>query len=156
MSTVNDPLKYLWRAEYQDGHTITQPENDQHPDHNPEAEHNPSAFRLVEDYLSKSPLLRFSIFSPANGIVMAEVDLTTGKFGVYSSVGEFHIGSLERPHVPKLIYYRIVQQDRVITPIIEDGKIVGQTTEDKAPEIKGYALGWVDRGKTNEHVLVLE
>lgn len=156
MSTVKKPLKYLWKAEFKNGHVIIQPENDQRPDHDPDAEYNPSAFSLISDYLSNSPLLAFSIFRPHDGLVLATVWLATGEFSVHPHVALFRTGSNDPPHNPDLIFYRVVQRDRVITPIIENGKIVGQTTEDKDPDIKAYALGWKDRGKTNEHVLVLE
>lgn len=156
MSTVNDPLKYLWLAEFDDGHTISQPPDDKYPGFDPEADHNPSAFRLISDYLPNSPLKSFCVFNPMDGVSIAKVYLKTGMFKVRGSKHSFRLCSLDEPRNPDLIFYRIVRQDRVITPVIENGVLVDSKTEDKAPEIKGYALGWKDHGKSNEHVLVLE
>lgn len=156
MSTVSDPLKYLFIANFEDGHEIVQPPDDRSQRYVEGADHNPSAFTDVLDYLSQSPLLRFSLFNVATRREAVSLELKTGYFEIFPSPKRFKINGNQSPHKPDIIFHRITQMKRTITPIIEDGKVVGSTTQDFPPEIVAYALGWKDNGNSNEHVLVLE
>lgn len=59
-------FKYLWRAEFDDGHIIKQDPEDRYSKHDPKAEYNPSSFRDFLDYQDQHPeakLIKFCLAS---------------------------------------------------------------------------------------------
>lgn len=62
-------LNWLWCAEFCDGKTICQPEDDKYSKHNPDADWNPSAFRDFLDYFgdNKDKLVSFTLKNSNTG-----------------------------------------------------------------------------------------
>jgi len=120
MSTVKESLKYLWKAEFVDGHVIEQPKDDKHPDHDDSAEWNPSAFRLVTDYWEKSPLLRFTL---SNGHDSYALDLVTGRFNFN---GTTFLMDEEGQIYRKLIFFRNINWE-MIDGVPQDPYVVNYT-----------------------------
>lgn len=59
-------FKYLWRAEFDNGHVIKQDPDDLYSKHNPKAEYNPSSFRDFLEYQEQHPdakLVKFCLFN---------------------------------------------------------------------------------------------
>lgn len=110
MSTVTQPLKYIWTAIFEDGNVIEQPEDDRSIKHDESAEHNPSAFRDILDYPEE--VVIFSLRDRDNYI--HEVSLTSGKFVVGEhGMSEPRYFSLEETLLTdrKLIYFREVRKE---------------------------------------------
>ena len=99
MSTVKQPLEYLWTAIFTDGHIINQPEDDRYSRYDENLEHNKSAFQDILDYQEKSRLYLF---------VLHNNDF---KHTVYLDKNA------------KLIYYRNVEQKH-IDGIAQDPEVV--------------------------------
>ena len=59
-------FKYLWRAEFDDGHVIRQDSEDKYSKHDPKSEHNPSSFRDFLDYQERHPEAKLIKFCLAN------------------------------------------------------------------------------------------
>lgn len=115
MSTVQEPLKYLWIALFANNHKIIQPANDQYSKHVEDAEHNPSAFRDILDYEETSPLTHFQLhkkdFYESYG-----VDVSRGEFWISNTEGTMPLPfSLESEPLTdrKLIYFREVHLQTV-------------------------------------------
>lgn len=103
-------LKYLWRARFENGGAIDQPEDDRYSKHDDEAEHNPSAFRDILDYEKVSPLVWFEL----NGVGMEEKDYAVNLVhGVFVIDGNAIY--LEQPNEElrdrKLIYFRTMRKN---------------------------------------------
>lgn len=140
MSTVKESLKYKWRAEFEDGHVIEQPEDDRYSKHDDKAEHNPSAFRDVTDYWKKSPLTRFSLHGNSADY---SLELNTGRFNFN---GTIFIMDEEANIKRKLIFFRNCNWD-MIDGIPQD------------PYVVNYTLGYEfknDKGKTVKKYLMIE
>lgn len=130
MSTVAQPLKYLWTAYFDDGKVIEQPADDRYSKHDDDAEYNPSAFRDLLDYQKKAKLIYFDI---NDGTFAYGVDLPSGRFGIngtWFEVGEDEHALKDR----ELIYYRAVKQDHTLHP---NGEITAHE-----PEIEAYFFGY--------------
>ena len=105
-------FKYLWEAVFEDGHKITQPQDDRYSKHVEGAEHNPSSFRDLLDYAENvSPLAIFSLH--ANTVSDSEiyaVNLLNGEFFVNGTTF-----TLDQPMEElidrKVIYYRTKRMD---------------------------------------------
>jgi hypothetical protein len=136
MSTVKQPLKYLWTAIFEDGHIIAQPEDDRYTKHDDTADHNPSAFRDILDYQDKSPLEHFLLVPPEDDTQLVSLDLTTGEF----SLGGFPFKlNCETSVDRKLIYFRNIAQDYI------DG--VAQD-----PYVESYNVGFEYKNKDGRTV----
>jgi len=141
MSTVAQPLKYLFIAAFEDGHLFEQPEDDRYSKHVEGAEHNFSSFTDVQDYAKTSPIASFGIEGGGNVVA---VNLQTG---------EWHINGLTYSHNEedvdgkrKLVYYRIV-----------DWVTVDGVTQD--PVIAGYCIGYEyknSKGKTVKRIITID
>jgi len=133
MSTVSEPLKYLWTAYFEDGKIISQPEDDRYSKHDDSFTHNPSAFRDLLDYEKVSKLIYFDI---NDGIFAYGVDLPSGRFGINGTW--FSIEDQDAPlHSRKLVYLREVKQDSVFT-----GSVAAPKVDVQAPVVTGYYFGF--------------
>lgn len=136
MSTVKESLKYLWTAEFKDGHVIQQPADDKYSKHDDTKDQNPSAFKDVQEY--DGELLRFSI----NGVTGSyALDFSTMKFNFNGSFFWLD-GKIKEP---KLIFFRNV-----------DWKHINGVAQD--PVIVSYSLGYeyLKDGKTVKRIVTLE
>lgn len=103
-------FKYLFEASYEDGHVITQPEDDRYSKHVDGAEHNFSSFTDVMDYSEKSPLEIFALVGRDRQVFA--VSLKTGEFFVNGAT--FMLDQpLEELTDRKIIYYRTKRMDMV-------------------------------------------
>ena len=108
MSTVKDPLDFLWTAYLDNEEVIEQPEDDHYSKHDESAEWNPSAFRDVQDRIDQG--VKVDLFVLAGDGVIHTVDLVHGRFTVDGT--ELELGDeTDRATDRKLIYYRTVEKD---------------------------------------------
>lgn len=145
MSTVDEPLKYLWTAWFVDAHMIEQPANDQYSKHIEGAEHNPSAFRDVLDYERVSPIKWFALEGAGKWY---SIDLCSGLFAATSDDGtEAHFSLEDTPlSNRKLIFFRQVQMQTI------DGV-------PQPPKVARYCLGYEGKnaeGKVEKKVIYIE
>lgn len=135
MSTVNEPLKYLFIAEYDDGTIFVQPEHDRTRDHNPKAEHNKSAYYDIDH----DKLIRFALV-PNTGKIEAPVIVVDLRDGHYE-VGGVPFVAAEQNFVAtkklELVFFREVQ--------LQKGEEDGVPFERHF--INRYFVGW----KTNQN-----
>lgn len=139
MSTTKKPLKYLWMAEFANGHIMMQPEDDKYSKHDDKSDHNPSSFRDLLEY--PSDVVWFALCDPRTGPV-AGVNLKDGrmyhlndKIDSTASMGPF-----------KLIYYRNVERENI------DG-------EWQDPEVVEYCLGYEYKnkdGKNEQRIITID
>ena len=147
MSTVNEPLKYLWTAYFNDGAVIEQSPDDRYSKHDDAAEHNPSAFRDILDHEKHAQLIYFDI----NDKVFAYgIDLPSGRFGINGTW--FSIEDQDEPLTDrKLVYYReVVKNEHVQT----DGSIISEE-----PKVTAYYFGYEGispQGKKIKKVIRIE
>lgn len=133
MSTAK--LTKLWKATFEDGTVIKQPQNDHYSKHVDGAEHNPSSFRDILDKEKESPLLKFELDGTS-------VDLTTGEFTVNGTT--FTINEQNHiPNRPKLIYFRETRQEFR----------VGEE-EPFNVYINRYFIGWHEEGDNEKKYLI--
>lgn len=59
-------FKYLWKAEFDNGHIIKQDPDDRYSKHDPKADYNPSSFRDFLEYQEQNPdakLVKFCLYN---------------------------------------------------------------------------------------------
>ena len=118
-----DNFKYLWRAKFANGHTITQHPQDLYSKHDPNAEHNPSSFRDYLEYAEShpdNPLVEFSLFNKTDNFV---VDISLGDRPVirYTQNNKYGIQTKEYVHHKckrplkniRPIYFRRMELDMI-------------------------------------------
>ena len=130
MSTVNAKLKYLWTAEFADGSTIEQPEDDRYSKHDDSAEWNPSAFRDILEHPSE--LVRFTLGS-------ISIDMLTGVISISGT--DFKINDEDTKR--KLIFYRDIERTYV------DGVDMGS-------KVVSYSVGYEykdNKGKVHKRIM---
>jgi len=126
MSTSPNPFKYLWSAEFDDGHIIRQPADDRYSKHIDGAEWNPSAFRDVVEYGETHNLTAFVLAnSDLSDIFM--IDLLNGDFRVNGI--DF---SLEDEPLKdrKIVFWREMYQNQTLGEELQ------------APFVNRYILGY--------------
>lgn len=134
MSTVKQPLKYLWWASFDDGQMIAQPEDDSYSKHDDTQEHNPSSFRDILDYQERAGLESFGLSDRESDIF--ELNLKTGSV----RLGEYYFKLDTEENIErKLIYFRNVRQE------YNDG-IAGE------PWIESYSVGYEYKNKDGKTV----
>lgn len=129
MSTVNKPLKYLFTAEYEDGSSYTQPEDDVSRLHKGDKDFTPSSFRDID----QDKLVRFSL---SDGTDTYGVDLRTGEFFVNGKELSLHEQGFDPyAHKLRLIYFREVRKEFDVNMVEKDTYvnryIFGWQTTDK-------------------------
>lgn len=124
MSTVDKKLKYLFTAEYEDGSTYVQPEDDISRLHKGTEDFTPSSFRDVK----QDELVAFSL---SDGKDTYKVDLRTGDFSVNGKEISLHEQNFD-PYCNdlKLIYFREVRKE------------FNSGTGEVAHYINKYFMGW--------------
>lgn len=148
MSTVNDPLKYLWTAQFEDGHVMNQPADDRSIDHDENAEHNGTAFTDLLNY--DSPVQVFCLGSYA-------LSLVTGEFFVFADpntpVTRFKLEMEDEILTDrKLIYYRVVRKDTIIDKQTQE-------VQDELHYVHAYVIGYEGKdknGKTVKKTILVE
>lgn len=133
MSTVKQPLDYLWTAYFDNEEVVEQPEDDHYSKSDPSAEWNPSAFRDVRDRVEAG--IKVDLFVLHGDGVVHTLDLVHGKFtidGVSISLGD----ESDRASDRKLIYFRNVEK-QWIDGIEYDPKIVSYTFGYEYTDTKG-------------------
>lgn len=124
MSTVPAPLKYLFTAEYEDGSSYTQPEDDKSRLHKGDKDFTPSSFRDID----QEKLVKFSL---SDGTDTYSVDLRTGDFAVNGKELSLHEQNFDPfGHKLRLIYFREVRKEFNIN------------MEETALYINKYIFGW--------------
>lgn len=104
-------LVYLWSAVFENGHCITQPEDDRYSKHDPSNSYNPSAFRDVLDYSKKSPLKSFGLINKYIPTKSINLTLDDGKF-ITGNGDSFKLEAVgEELADRQIIYYRTMQYD---------------------------------------------
>lgn len=141
MSTTSKPLKYTWYASFEDGHLLTQPDDDKYSKHKDGADWNPSSFRDILDYEEKSRLQTFSIVS--DGDYEIYMNLVTGEFAIDGN--SFRLDKKGDTVKRKLIFFRDVEQNFV------DG--VAQE-----PEVVAYNIGYEykENGKNVKRIITID
>lgn len=133
MSTVDKPLKYLFTAEYEDGSTYTQPEDDISRFHKGDKDFTPSSFRDIE----QDKLVKFSL---SDGKDVYAVDLRTGDFSVNGRELSLYEQNFDPfAHKLRLIYFREVRKEFNL-----DGEVI-------ALYINKYIFGWQTTDKDGKN-----
>ena len=154
MSTVQKPLKYLWSGHFADGTVIQQPHDDRYSKHDDNAEQNPTAFRDLQDYMDKSPLVLFCV---SDDVSEYWVDLVNGRFIVGGNMFSIE-GQDEIITDRKLTFWREVRKERHISgKVKENGEVETEVTDD-APYVAAYFFGYIgkSKGKKVEKVIRIE
>lgn len=140
MSTVPQPLKYLWTAYFDDGKVIAQPEDDRYSKHDDAAEYNPSSFRDLLEYQEKADLIYFDI----NDKVFAYgIDFRDFRFGINGTWFSLELQD-EVLTDRKLVYFREVKRD-------EHHNADGSVVVDE-PRITAYYYGYEGKNAKGENV----
>lgn len=104
MSTVKAKLKYLFTAEYEDGSSYTQPEDDKSRLHKGDKDFTPSSFRDID----QDKLVRFSL---TDGVDTYAVDLKTGDFSVNGKEISLYEQDFDPyAHKLRIIYFREIHR----------------------------------------------
>lgn len=163
MSTVNKPLKYLFRATYRDGSEFIQPP------------HDTSQFKAVcngcqehilnidgvctscgsDDLHFKSAFAdvdmdRVRLFELVGDGITVGVDLDTGLFRVNGFEVQMHPMNHIFTSPLKLIFYRIVERVQIVNVAIQSdlSGVVSPGGEDAS--VKKYFIGWESGGLKRE------
>lgn len=119
---LKDPFRnfaYLWRAEFSDGHIVTQDPDDRYSRHNSKAEWNPSSFRDFIDYAEEHPdarLEKFCLFGAEKTYTVIFKDRPvimydeTNRYGVQTKHYEWYKCKRELTNL-RPIYYRHMSLD---------------------------------------------
>lgn len=140
MSTVPQPLKYLWTAYFDDGKVLKQPEDDRYSKHDDAAEHNPSSYRDLLDYEKQASIIYFDI---NDGTFAYGIDTRQWKFGINGTWFGIE-GQDEVLTDRKLVYFREVKRDEHHNA---DGSIVVDE-----PRITAYYIGYEGKNAQGENV----
>lgn len=147
MSTINQPLKYLWIAYFQDGSIIEQPENDTYSKPWPD-ENKPSAFRDVVDKEKESKLIMFILRNVETGDQVG-VDLETGVFAINGVPFEAQTQNLEVIGKElQIVFFREVRREQRVGLNLEP-------TEEKA-YVNRYFIGWQIKGEDVTQTVALK
>lgn len=142
MSTTKQPLKYLFSAEFDDGHIIRQPADDRSIKHIEGAESNPSAFTDVLEYSWTHNLTAFVLANEDFSDIFM-VDLLDGSF----RINGVDFSQEDEPLVErKIIYFREVYIQQ------ELGK------EASEPFVNRYIIGYEGKdsnGKVQKKVIYI-
>lgn len=109
-------FKYLWRAEFDNGHIIKQDPDDLYSKHDPKAEHNPSSFKDFLDYQEQNPdvkLVKFCLFNDTSCYTVSFVNQKrpviyydeTNRYGYPVKHHEWFKSKRDLENV-RVIYYR--------------------------------------------------
>lgn len=135
MSTVNQELKYLWSAIFQDGTQIDQPADDRYSKHDDKAEGNPSAFRDVLDKQKESKLVLFGLADAITKDLVIAVNLTNGQFITESITFDAHPQNLDLSDKElQVVFHREVRRDTTMDENWEE--------KDENHYINRYFVGW--------------
>lgn len=140
MSTVKEPLQYLWTAYLDDGTIIEQPEDDHYSKHDDSLEHNPSAFRDIQDKLDAG--VRVDLFVLFGDGVHHTVNLVDGTFTIDGTKLSLVEDDAER----ELIYYRDIDMELDL----EHGF--------KEPKLYSYNFGYKyrdEKGRVQKKIITL-
>lgn len=138
MSSINQPLKYLWTAVYDDGSMLEQPADDRSREHDESQDWNPSAFRDIDHEHLVAFVLRGV---EAEGAPFYTVNLTDGSFTINGVPFILHDQNYIPPRKLDLIYYREVRKE------FKPGE-----DEPFNEYVNRYFLGWKD-GEGVQHVI---
>lgn len=133
MSTVKTPLKYLFTAEYEDGTTYHQPEDDISRFHKGDKDFTPSSFRDID----QDKLVKFSLLNAKDTFA---VDLRTGNFSVNGVELSLHEQNFDPfAHKLRLIYFREVRKEFDVN------------MNEKEAYINKYVFGWQTTDSTGKN-----
>lgn len=142
MSTVPDPLKYLFIATFEDGTKIIQTPDDRASDYDPEAEHNASAFRDVVAMSKLSKLLWFGLFmaDDPDHNPFAAVRLDDGMFELNGWTFQAHPQNLDLSDKElEVVFFREVRKDKVMSR--------DKTQQEIRHYVNRYIIGWQIKGE---------
>ncbi len=144
MSTVKQPLKYLWTAYFEDGVVLEQPADDRYSKHVEGAEQNPSAFKDLLDYTEKAKLIYFDI---NDGSFAYGIDMPSRRFGINGTW--FSLPEEEPLEDIRLEYFRTVKRNDKVN--FKDGAV--ESIEEGEPEIEYYNFGYSGKNAKGERIL---
>ena len=143
MSTVSEPLKYVFTGYFDDGKVLEQPADDRYSKHDDNAEHNKTAFTDLIEYQKRAKLIYFDI---NDGTFVYGIDLPSGRFGINGTW--FSIEEQGEPLADrKVVYFREVEKKSEIFP---DGTVV-----EGEPEITAYYFGYEGKNSRGKKVTKL-
>lgn len=149
-------LSYRWIAEYSDGETLEQPEDDrsQMVALDEATGHQPTAYRDID----QSRLVRFYLFGtqPDNQHQRFMVDLTDGHFEHNGTPFIIHPQMLDAttlfiPERLQLVYFREVRVDTQMNASVDNQGNPTYTAGDSNHYINRYFMGWRTNIKGKDH-----